>query len=153
MIPFHHFLTEFSKLDTEVKKIFYDFFSNENPFLLAAESHWKPNVDIYRTKNGIIVKVELAGMKQKNLKILFENNKLKIKGSRHDYSIPEQVTCQQIEITYGNFERIINIDPEDKKIDEDNINATFKYGFLLIYLPFSKQNKNTKKNEINIEGE
>lgn len=153
MVPFHHFLTEFNKLNTDVRKIFYDFFSNENPFLLIAESHWKPNVDIYRTKKGIIVKVELAGMKQKNLKILFENNKLKIIGSRHDYSIPEQVTCQQIEITYGNFERIISIDPEDKKIDEDNINATFKYGFLLIYLPFSKQNKNTKKNEINIEGE
>lgn len=154
MVPFNHFLSELNKLDPEVKQIFYDFFSNENPFLMTSETHWRPNIDIYSTEKGIIIKAELAGIKQENIKIIFENNKLRIKGIRHDHSIEEQVNCQQIEIPYGDFERIITLQPPvNKKIVEDDIHATYKDGFLLIYLPFSDKNLQEKRIEIQVKGE
>ncbi len=154
MIPFNNFIIEFNKLDIEVKKIFYDFFSNENPFLIAAETHWRPNIDMYLSQKGIIVKAEIAGVKQKDIKIFFEDTKLRLKGIRHDYSIPEQITCEQIEITYGEFERLINIPtPSGKNINEKKINATYKEGFLFIYLPFINTSKKEKKIEIQIKGD
>jgi len=155
MVPFSHFITEFNKLNSDIKKIFFDFFSNENPYLAVAETIWRPNIDIYIAKEGIIVKSELAGVKQENLSILFKNAKLTIKGQRHDYSTDENITCQQIEIPYGNFERNINIHcPENKIIDEKNIKATYKEGILFIYLPFKEVvNNKEKKIKINIEGE
>ncbi|MBU1075650.1 MAG: Hsp20/alpha crystallin family protein [Spirochaetes bacterium] len=154
MIPYNRFLMEFTQMDEEVKQIFYDFFSNENPYLIAAETHWRPNIDMYRTEKGIIIKAEIAGVKQKSIKILFENNRLKIKGVRHDYSIPDQLTCQQIEISYGDFERNIRLDyPDNKRIDEKKINASYKDGFLLIYLPFRDLTKTEQKIEISIQGD
>jgi len=153
MVPFSHFITEFDKLNKEIKKIFFDFYSNENPFLSVSETHWRPNVDIYSTYIGVIVKAELAGVKQKDVTILFQNNKITIKGIRHDYSVPEKVNCQQIEIPYGEFERTLNIHhPKDKIIDEEKIKATLKEGLLFIYIPFKDKEKN-KEIKILIEGE
>jgi len=152
MVRFNHFVTEFNKLDSDIKKIFFDFFANENPFLVVGEKHWRPSVDIYSTDKGIIVKAELAGVKQKDLSLSFLDNKLAIKGERHDYTVTEEIACQQIEIPYGDFERNINIrPPEDKQIDEENIKAAFKEGILYIYLPFENIQKNEKKIEIKIE--
>lgn len=154
MIPFENYIMEFNKLDSDVKKIFYDFFTHENPFLLVAESHWKPNIDIYDTSKGVVVKVELAGVKQKDITIHFEDNKLKIRGHRSDYSIPDKVSCHQIEINYGDFERVINFDYASKRnyIDVDKIKATYKEGIMFIFLPF-KGNIEKKENiKIEIKG-
>ena len=152
MVPFTHFITEFNKLDSDIKKIFFDFWSTENPFLIISETHWRPNVDIYATKTGVIVKSELAGVRLKDLKLLFERNKLIIKGIRHDYAAPEQITCQQVEMPYGEFERSINIThPTNKKIDSDKLKATYKDGLLLIYLPYKDIDNSKEKIEIEIK--
>ncbi len=152
MVHFNHFITEFNKLNSDIKKVFFDFFANENPFLVVGEKHWRPNIDIYNTNKGVIVKIELAGIKQKNLSLIFLENKLTIKGERHDYTVTEEVACQQIEIPYGDFERNINIHPpKDKQIDEDNIKAAYKEGILYIYLPLKNAQKNEKKIKVKIE--
>ena len=69
MVHFNHFITEFNKLNSDIKKVFFDFFANENPFLVVGEKHWRPNIDIYNTNKGVIVKIELAGIKQKDFYI------------------------------------------------------------------------------------
>lgn len=154
MIPFKSFLTQFGNLDSDVRKIFYDFFTNENPFLVVAESHWRPNVDIYDTSQGIVVKVELSGVKQDEISVVYEDNKLKIKGHRSDYSIPDKVSCHQIEINYGDFERVINLEYANKKqvVDVEKINATYKDGMMIVFLPY-KNNPKQDNIKIEIQGE
>ena len=41
-----------------------------------------PNTDVYSTDTGLVVKVELAGMKSDNLEITVEGNRLRIAGNR-----------------------------------------------------------------------
>ncbi len=151
MINYKYFFEEFSHLDADIKKIFYDFFTNENPLLMITETHWAPNTDIYETANGIIIKMEIAGVKQKDIEIIYDKNKIKIKGRRPDYSVPDRVSCKQMEINYGEFEKIISLDEyKDKYIDEDKIKATYKDGMLFIFIPYLKKVEE-KKNSIKIK--
>src|SRR5271167_4542462 len=50
----------------------------------AASGHWVPNTDVYTTDTGLVVKVELPGMKSENLEITMEGNRLRISGNRPD---------------------------------------------------------------------
>ena len=45
-------------------------------------AHWVPNTDVYATDEGLVVKLELAGMRSENLQITVEGNKLRITGQR-----------------------------------------------------------------------
>ncbi len=147
-------LTEFNRLDAEVRKIFADFFFNENPLLMITETHWRPNTDIYETSKGIIIKIEIAGVKQNDIDITYKNGKLIVKGRRPDYSVPDRVQCKQIEINYGEFERTITIERNfEKSIDIDNIKATYKDGMLFIFMPFLKRIVSEQKIKIEIEKE
>ena len=43
----------------------------------SARAHWVPNTDVYATDNGLVIKVELAGMRSDNLEITVEGNRLR----------------------------------------------------------------------------
>ena len=59
--------------------------------------HWEPNTDVYVTDGGLVVKVELAGMRSENLEITVEGNRLRITGNRPDgFTRPKRmsaITC------------------------------------------------------------
>ena len=69
---------------------------------------WAPPADVYRTHEGWIVKVELAGVSTDELEIEIGGATLRIRGCRRDTVISEGMVCQQVEITYSRFEKIIN---------------------------------------------
>ena len=48
------------------------------------DTQWTPNTDVYVTENGLVVKVELAGMRKEDLQLVIEGNKVKISGHRPD---------------------------------------------------------------------
>ncbi len=147
-------VSEFTNLDSKVKKLFTDFFFHENPLLMVNEAKWQPNIDIYETSNGLIIKMELAGARQKDIDITYDKNSLIIKGERHDYSVPDRVQCRQIEINYGEFERKIFIEENlDYTIDSDNIRATYKNGMLFIFVPYIKKIQSNKSIKIKIDEE
>jgi len=50
----------------------------------AVGGHWVPNTDVYATDSGLVIKVELAGMKSESLEITVEGNRLRIAGTRPD---------------------------------------------------------------------
>ncbi len=155
MINYNNFFEEFAQLDGDIKKIFYDFFSNENPLLMITETHWKPNTDIYETAKGIVIKMEIAGVNQKDIEVTYHDKKLNIKGRRPDYAIPERVSCKQVEINYGEFEKTISFEEyKDKYIDDENIKATYKNGMLIVFVPYLKNTKKIANSiKIKIEGD
>ena len=70
---------------------------------------WNPAADVYRTVDGWIVKVDLAGVAESDLEIVIDENTLRISGVRRDtFCEAEDVFCQQMEITYSRFEKIIS---------------------------------------------
>jgi HSP20 family protein len=101
-----------------------------------------PNTDVYTTDNGLVVKVELAGMRNDNLEITVEGNRLRISGTRPDGCRAPKCSFLVMEINYGAFESVLELPPG---YDLSQAKATYLNGFLRIDVPLAQtQTKSTK---------
>ena len=98
----------------------------------AANGHWIPNTDVYSTDNGLIIKVELAGMRSENLEITVEGNRLRISGDRPDTCRAAKASFLVMEINYGSFESILEL---PHGYDLGQAKASYLNGFLRIEVP------------------
>ena len=99
---------------------------------VSARQHkiWRPPTDVYETDTCVIVKVEIAGMEDKDFAISLEGKMLVISGVRHDPAA--KLGYQQMEILYGHFETHVHL---PRAIEVDSIEATYENGFLNVRLP------------------
>jgi HSP20 family protein len=99
---------------------------------------WSPSTDVYETEENCVIKVEVAGMRDEDFEVAFENNVLMIRGHRPDRS--ETRAYHQMEIRFGRFEIAVEI---PVVIDIEKAIAEYKDGFLVIMLPkiASKQDR------------
>src|SRR5580698_7251499 len=98
------------------------------------DTHWAPNIDVYCTDSGLVIKVELAGMQRENLELTVEGNKLRISGQRPDGCRPPQCKFLVMEINYGAFESVIEV-PEGCDLALGK--AVYQNGFLRVDVPFA----------------
>ncbi len=105
---------------------------------IFSKGHFEPPIDIYETEEGIIMKMEIPGMKKREIGVEFEGDTLIIKGMREDKSRRHKVAYHQMEINYGMFERRIRI---GIPIRESRVTATYRDGFLEVRLPRRRPGK------------
>ncbi|MBI4469739.1 MAG: Hsp20/alpha crystallin family protein [Acidobacteria bacterium] len=98
---------------------------------LAAESCWTPAADIYRTRGGWLVKIEVAGVQPDDVDVEVSGRSLFVRGVRRDHDTSQAVECYQMELVYSHFERKIEL-PRDVLGDE--IDCEFVNGLLLVKL-------------------
>src|SRR5439155_26685409 len=75
----------------------------------SANGHWLPNTDVYVTDGGLVIKVELAGMKSDNLEINVEGNRVRISSSRPDCCSATKCSFLLMEISYGPVQTYIEL--------------------------------------------
>ncbi|HLO30725.1 MAG TPA: Hsp20/alpha crystallin family protein [Anaerolineales bacterium] len=102
-------------------------------------SIWSPPTDVYETEENYVIKVEIAGMRDEDFEVAFENNILMIGGQRSDFN--ERRAYHQMEIRFGRFEIAVEI---PVTVNMEKAAAEYKDGFLTIVLPKS----NTKRDEV-----
>jgi len=90
---------------------------------------WNPDADVYRSADGWIVKVDLAGICSDELEIEMRESRLTIRGCRRDTHFREGFVYQQMEITYSRFEKSIEF---PAPIDGASIRRDYSDGFLII---------------------
>ena len=90
---------------------------------------WNPAADVYKSANGWIVKVDLAGVCSDELEIDLRDSLLTIRGCRRDTHIHDGCVYQQMEITYSRFEKSIQF---AAPIEGASIRRDYKDGFLII---------------------
>lgn len=90
---------------------------------------WNPAADVYKSANGWIVKVDLAGVCSDELEIDLRDSLLTIRGCRRDTHIHAGCVYQQMEITYSRFEKSIQF---PAPIEGASIRRDYKDGFLII---------------------
>jgi HSP20 family protein len=92
---------------------------------------WCPAADVYRTSDGWIVKVDLAGIRPEDIKITIDGRLLRISGSRRDGICGEGVSHYQLEITYSRFEKMIQF---PRSIEHASITRDYHDGLLILRL-------------------
>jgi HSP20 family molecular chaperone IbpA len=92
------------------------------------ERYVAPPVDIYETRDGLVVLADLPGVAKEELEIRVDNNVLTIRGhARH--TVPGDVTYREYELV--NFFRQFEL---HDKVDQSRITADLKCGVLTLNL-------------------
>jgi HSP20 family protein len=107
-----------------------------------------PNTDVYATDEGLVIKVELAGMRSENLQITVEGNKLRISGQRPDGCRAAKFNFLAMEINYGSFENVLEL---PAGYDLSQAKASYLNGFLRIDVPVAVQQP-LKRTKVSVTG-
>jgi HSP20 family protein len=108
--------------------------ANHFHWQVSSRQHaWRPPTDVFITDDAVIVRVEIAGMREGDFSVTFEEHTLTIRGNRPDY--PERRAYHQMEIRFGEFRTDVGL---HWPVDTDKIDAEYKDGFLRVILPLSK---------------
>ena len=92
---------------------------------------WNPAADVYRSADGWIVKVDLAGIRPADIEITVDGRVLRISGLRRDATCGEGVSHYQLEITYSRFEKTIQF---PRSIEHVSIDRDYRDGLLILRL-------------------
>ncbi len=98
---------------------------------LEPAAPWQPLVDVYRTRDGWLVKADLAGVRPADIDVSVHGTRLTIRGVRRDWSLDEGCCHYRLEISYSRFERSIDL-PEN--LERAGITSEFREGMLLVHI-------------------
>lgn len=71
------------------------------------EAPWAPRADLYRTRTGWLIKLDLAGVQAQEIELTVDGSRLIVSGSRRDEVVREGWQLYRMEISYSRFERVI----------------------------------------------
>jgi HSP20 family protein len=91
---------------------------------------WRPAVDVFEAANFIVIRMEIAGMKESDFQINISQQTVTITGHRSDRS--ERKAFHQMEIFFGEFRAEVVITPQ---FVTEGAEANYSDGFLQIILP------------------
>ncbi len=121
-----------------ISKVSSSVFVAQSSFVSAhdgpVKAHWEPNTDVYVTDHGLVIKVELAGMRSENLEITVEGSRIRIRGERPDGCRAPKCSFLLMSINYGPFESILELPPG---YDLGQAKAAYLNGFLRIDVPLT----------------
>lgn len=103
-------------------------------FLQAAadnEATWQPCADIYRSAQGWLIKLDLAGVRREDVSIEISGTRLTVRGCRRDLLAGHDWNPYSMEIAYTRFERSLEL---GGGLQHAQIDVEMSDGMLLIYV-------------------
>jgi len=94
---------------------------------------WRPPTDVYETETNVVVKVEIAGIRDEDIEVIVQDDLLQVTGARSDSS--ERRAYHQMEIPFGKFSVSIKL---PASVLTDGASAEYEDGFLTINFPKEK---------------
>lgn len=93
---------------------------------------FRPALDIYETSDSTVVRVELAGVRSEDIRLIVDGEYLQISGHRSArYERPPK-RYVKMEISEGRFERVLKL---GGRYDGEGVTAKLEDGLLTIELP------------------
>ena len=135
---------DLSDIQTEMNRLFDGVFGPSRP-ASAPDRVWAPAVDMYETKDELVVTVELPGMSDKDIKLAINGDVLSLRGERVQSQEVKRESAYRGERWYGKFERTL---PLPIPVQADKVKATYRDGVLTVTLPKVEE---IKPKEIQIE--
>lgn len=119
-------------MEEDMERLFKDLIAAKNLLDTLSGSVWRPPTDVYETERHILIKMEIAGMRQEDFQLRLDGNVLTIRGRRADLYRDRKGSFRQMEINYGPFEVVVRL---PQSVDASSIRALYKAGFLEILVP------------------
>ena len=107
---------------------------------------WQPDVDVFETEKEIVVRVDLAGVRNSDLRVTVDGSMLRISGVRVSGDSSEVKRLHQMEIATGPFERRVRV---PVAFDRERVAAHLSDGFLTVSL----SKRSPVRREVKVESE
>jgi HSP20 family protein len=95
-------------------------------------SEWSPTVDVFESKDRLVVVIEVPGLPPESLRVVFRDGELVLSGERRARRVGPGASFLCLERPHGRFERRI---PIDLPVDVARAQATLANGLLVVTLP------------------
>jgi HSP20 family protein len=129
----------------DMNRLFSTFFE---PSTGAVMRRWTPAMDLVETEDNYVLRADLPGVSEGDVKIELDDNVLTISGERKSAHKEAKEGYYRVERAYGSFSRTLTL-PEG--VDADAISASFDRGVLEVRVPKPEQRK-PRKVEISAGG-
>lgn len=127
----------------EMNRLFDTFLGR--PSVAASGRAWLPAVDMYETKDDLVLMVEVPGVNDKDVAVSITGDLLTIKGERRWDDEAKNRQYLHVERMFGHFERLIQL---PMAVQADKVKASYRDGVLQVTLPKAEE---LKPREIKID--
>jgi HSP20 family protein len=135
---------ELTDMQVEINRAFETYFGGR-PRVAPSERAWAPPIDVYETREQLVVTVELPGVPEKDIHLSMTGDVLSLRGQRGIGAEVSQENYHRIERWSGTFERHVQL---PIPVQAEKIRASYRDGVLEIRLPKQEE---VKPREIKIE--
>jgi HSP20 family protein len=122
--------SDLDRAQSEIDRLYQEMLAPGRWVVVRHTHAWRPPTDVYETDEHVVVRVEVAGMKETDFSVSLVDRLLVITGVRQDPS--PKVAYHQMEIRYGEFRTEIYL---HWTVEQEDIKATYTEGFLQVMLP------------------
>jgi HSP20 family protein len=126
-----------SDIQGEVNRLFDNFFGRPTGSG-AGGRNWAPAVDLYETKDDLVLTMEVPGVREKDVSVSITGDLLSIKGERRFEHDVKEKQLLHVERAYGKFERLVQL---PIPVQADKVKASYRDGVLEVRLPKTEEIK------------
>jgi HSP20 family protein len=132
-------LREFSALQNEMNRLFNTVFDAPTPGNGGATlRRWMPAMDLVETDQQFVLRADLPGLSEDDVKIEFEDGTLTVSGERKAEHESKSEGYYRVERAFGSFSRSLTL---PQGIDPEAVSASFDRGVLEIRVPKPEEKK------------
>jgi HSP20 family protein len=124
--PFH----ELATLQDRFNSFFENLADTSGKDQLAAGT-FVPAVDVYEDEHNLVLKLEIPGVNEDDIKVSLENSTLTVGGERKFEKEEKEENFHRIERRYGSFTRTFRL---PNTVDAEKVDAAYEKGILRITL-------------------
>ena len=119
---------ELTSLQGEMNRLFSTFFDDNG----GSTRRWAPAMDLMEKDDQLVLKADLPGLSEEDVRIEVQDRTLTISGDRKTEHEDKGQGYYRVERAYGSFSRSLTL-PEG--IEADKIDASFDKGVLEVRIP------------------
>ena len=120
------------RVQQEMEAVFRTMMTPRPAMSRGAAGRWRPSLEVYETRDALVVCAEIAGMDEGQLEVVVDGVMLSIRCERPDPDHSERRAYHEARIPYGAFGADVYI---PFPVDPDRTRAEYRNGFLRIMLP------------------
>ena len=130
---------ELTTLQTEMNRLFNSVFDAPAGARNAGTlRRWMPAMDLLEVGDDFVLRADLPGMSEEDVKIELEDSTLTISGERNAEHESKGEGFYRVERAYGSFARSLTL---PQGVDAEAVSASFDRGVLEVRIPKPEQRK------------
>ena len=131
-------LREFGSLQNEMNRLFNTVFDTPGPGNGGTLRRWMPPMDLVESGDHFVLRADLPGIREEDVKIELEDSTLTVSGERKSEHEDKQEGYYRVERAFGSFSRSLTL---PKGVNAEAVSASFDRGVLEIRIPKPEERK------------